>query len=74
MAVSVQRYLNENGLNWKLVDGPDFTNFRIVLDNIMKEIALQNIGTTKRQAQYITLDFENQLWEKGVLGEHNPEI
>ena len=54
MAVSVQHYLNKNGLNWKLVDGPDFTNFRIVFDNIMKEIALQNIGTTKRQAQYIT--------------------
>ena len=37
LTVSIQRYLNENNLHWKLVDGPDFKNFMVVLDNIMKE-------------------------------------
>ena len=37
LTVSIQRYLNENNLHRKLVDGPDFKNFMVVLDNIMKE-------------------------------------
>ena len=40
----------------------------------MKERATQNIGTTKKQMEFIPTEFENQLWEKGILGEHNPEI
>ena len=74
LTVSIQHYLNENNLHWKLVDGPYFKNFRVVLDNIMKEWAIQNIGTTKKQTEFIPTKFENQLWEKGILGEHNPEI
>ena len=31
-------------VKWKLVDGPDFDQFRIVLDNVMKERAKMNIG------------------------------
>ena len=27
LAVSIQKYLNENGLNWKSIDGPDFKQF-----------------------------------------------
>ena len=41
LAVSIQRYLNENGLKWKLVDGPDIESLRVVLNNVMKERALQ---------------------------------
>ena len=56
------------------VDGPQFKQFRVVLDNIMKERALQNIGMVKKQAQLIPLSFEQTMWDKGVLGEHEPEI
>ena len=42
MCVSIQRYLNENGKSWKLVDGPDFHDLRVVLDNVMKERAAMN--------------------------------
>ena len=74
LAVSIQRFLVEGGLNWKLVDGPDFKNFRVVLDNIMKERAKDNIGNTKRQANMISFDCEEYLWDKGFLGEHEPNI
>ena len=73
LIVSIQWYLNENDIGWKLVDGPDFKNLRVVLDNLIQERALQNIGTTKKQAQFIPLNFENELWEKGILGEDTPE-
>ena len=74
LTVSIQKFLNENDINWKLVDGPQFKQFRVVLDNILKERALQNIGMVKKQAQLIPLSFEQTMWDKGVLGEHEPEI
>ena len=39
MCVAIQKYVNLNGKRWKLVDGPDFTELRNVLDNVMKERA-----------------------------------
>ena len=57
-----------------MVDGPDFKNFRVILDNVMKERALLNIGMVKKKAQFIPLSYEDTLWSKGILGEHNPEI
>ena len=74
LTVSIERFLTEKGLNWKLVDGPDFKQYHIVLDNLMKERALQNIGMVKKQAQLIPMNYESSLWEKGILGEHTPEL
>ena len=71
--VAIQQYLNDNGLIWKLVDGPDFQQLRVVLDNVMKEHALMNIGTTKRQANVISYDVEEELWKSGLLGEDTPD-
>ena len=74
LSVSIQKYLNEKGIDWKLVDGSNFKQYRIVLDNAMKERALANIGMVKKQAQFIPHNFQESLWQKGVLGEHEPEI
>ena len=43
------------------------------LDNVMKERALDNIGTVKKQANVIPLDYEELLWKKNILGEQNPD-
>ena len=59
MIVSIQKYLNVNKLNWKLVVGPDFNNLRVVLDNVMKQRTAKNIGTVPKQANVITYEFEN---------------
>ena len=37
MCVTLQKFVNQKGKQWKLVDGPDFKQLRIVLDNVMKE-------------------------------------
>ena len=50
MVLSIQKFLNEYGLNYKLIDGPEFKNVKIVLDNVMKQRAAENIGMVKKQA------------------------
>ena len=73
IVLSIQTFLNENKVFWKVIDDLEFFEICTVLDNVMKERALQNLGTVVKQAQCIPLDFENQLWEKGVLGEQTPD-
>ena len=73
MIVFIQRHLVENGLNWKLIDGTEFAKVKTVLDNVMKERAQNNIRTVKRQANVITYEYENMLWDKNILGEQNPD-
>ena len=37
LVVSIQKYLNLNRIPWKIIKGPEFTDLRTVLDNVMKE-------------------------------------
>ena len=48
-------------------------NLQCVLDNVMKERASMNLGTVRRQAQVISMNYENDLWDRKVLGEDTPE-
>ena len=73
LCIAIQSYINENGKNWKIVDGPEFKELRNVLDNVMKERALINLGTVKKQANVISTEFEAHLWDSGILGEDNPD-
>ena len=72
IVVSIQRYLNENGVNWKILDDTEFKEVRTVLDNVMKERASRNIGMVRKQAEYIPFDYEDKMWKDGVLGEEFP--
>ena len=72
MVVAIQKHLRVNKLNWDLVEGKDFADVKIVLDNIMQERTKANIGVVKKQAEVITYEFEEKLWAQGVLGEDSP--
>ena len=73
MVVAIQKYLNEKGLDWKLIDGNEFKDNRTVLDNQMKQKASKNIGTVVKQAEVISMEFEENLWKRGLLGEETPD-
>ena len=74
MVCAVQNFLKKNDVDWKLVHGTEFKHFNRVLDSVMQERASMSLGTVKRgQAQVISLDYENQLWLKGILGEDTPD-
>ena len=45
--VSIQKFLSQKGLAWRLVEGNAFVTLRTTLDNVMKERAANNIGTIK---------------------------
>jgi hypothetical protein len=39
----------------------------------MKESASQGLGNSKKQAEIITLEEEEQLWSEGILGHSEPQ-
>ena len=75
LAIAIQNYLKKKGVLWKLVhsNGQEFNKFNRVLDKVMQERASMSIGTVRKQAQVISLDFENALWDQNILGEDTPD-
>ena len=73
MACAIQNYLKKKGLKWRIVHGENFQDFNRVLDGVMQERANAAIGTVRRQAEVISMEFENKLWETNVLGEESPD-
>ena len=52
---------------------PSFAEFRSTLDSEMKKIQSLGIGTKKKQAEPLTIDEEELLWQTGQLGNHSPQ-
>ena len=55
------------------MDGFEFRNAKTVSDNVMKERSEANIGTIKHQAQVISYNLEDKMWNEGILGEDSPD-
>ena len=73
MIVAIQKFLQLNKYNWKLIHGQQFEELRVVLDNVMKERCADNVGNVKRQADLISYEYEERMWQKGILGEDTPQ-
>ena len=73
LACALQNYLKKKGLLWKIVHICDFQDFNWVLDRVIQERSKSAIGTVRHQAEVISLEFENTLWEKSILGEDHPD-
>ena len=73
MVVCIQKHLNENGLNWKLIDDFEFKELKTVIDNVMKERSESNIGTSVHHAGFIPFKLEDEMWKKNMLGEDSTE-
>ena len=71
--VAIQKHLNVNRIKWELVTGHYFLDVRTVLDNVMKERTALNLGVNKKQANLITYEMEQDLWNRNFLGEDSPE-
>ena len=49
-----------------------FSEFRSSLYAEMKRLQSAGLGSEKKQAEPLTLEEEELLWEKQILGDHNP--
>ena len=49
-----------------------FDYFRKVLGSTLKELHAKSIGTSKKRADVIPDELEEQLWDEGRLGEDTP--
>lgn len=71
----LQRYINDNSphpLKIQQSDG-EFKPLHTCLENLYVKLHEQGVSTAKVQADVITLDEEQQLWESGVYNTQTPE-
>jgi len=74
IVAGLMRYLRMNGHpSIDFFGDRDFVTFRSTLDAEMKRIQSLGIGSKKRQAEVLTLEEEDILWEKGHLGDATPQ-
>ena len=74
ICVGLMRHLRWNGNpNLDILKDPEFADFRASLDAEMKRLQSQGIGSKKRQAEVLTVEEEEVLWEKGLLGDATPQ-
>ena len=52
---------------------PEFADLKSSLDAEMKKIQSSGKGSIKKQAEPLSLEEEELLWEKKLLGDHSPE-
>ncbi len=75
IVICVQMFLESKGIFWKLLDDKEeeFQWLQYTCDNIMKERVSGGIGSITRQAEVISYDDENFLWQNEFLGCDSPE-
>ena len=73
LVVAIQKHLQVNKVRRRLIEDPEFSDVKIVLDNVMKECAALNLGVVSHRADIITKAMENKLWEGNYLGTDTPD-
>ena len=67
------RYVKVNGMPGIDIFKVDFSQFWMVLDSEMKRLQAAGIGIIQKKAEPITIEEEEILWEKGIVGDATPQ-
>lgn len=73
LCCGLQRSIKENDEAVNIFSDDGFGLFRQVLDGRMKQLKASG-ESVKKSAQVITEEVEDQLWERGVLGDMSPQV
>jgi hypothetical protein len=79
LCAGIQRYVREarqscgNGEPLDIFKDAAFSYFRGVLNSVLKDIHKMGIGTTVKQAEVISDELEERLWNERALGDDTPE-
>ena len=70
----IQRHLRMNGKPAiDFFNDSTFADFKMNLDAEMKRLQKKGLGSTKRQAEPLSIEEEELLWSKGLLGSETPQ-
>ena len=70
----IMRFLRQNGKpEVDFLKEEAYADFRSTLDAEMKRLKRAGVGSHKRQAEPLTQEEEELLWEKRILGDHSPQ-
>ena len=65
--------MNSNSCEIDFFKDPEFCSFRVSLDAEMKRLQSKGVGSVHKQAEPFTMEEEELLWERKILGDHSPE-
>ncbi len=68
IVVMLQLHFEKKGQTLKLIDDPEFVKVKNTLDNLMKKRAADRVSETKKAADPISVQAEDELWRQNVLG------
>ena len=74
LCCGLQRALRNTGKDINFFDQFQFSEFRAVLDGELKKLNATGKFVHKKKANVITQEMEDILWEKGLLGDHSPQV
>ena len=81
LCAGIQRYVREkrNARRDEVTEtldiykDPSFSFFRGAMDSKLKQLHQSGVGSFKRQAEVISSDLENKLWNDHLLGDDTPQ-
>ena len=73
MIISIQLYFEQNGFLYKFLCDEEFVQIKNTLDSVMQARAKSGIGIRKKQAEIVSQEEEDIMWDKGVLGSSSPD-
>ena len=68
---AIDRYLRENNYGYSLLTSPEFSVSKKILECRRKELKSLGKGNKPNQAEPLTPQQEDRLWETGQLGDNN---
>ena len=74
IVMGLVRHLRWSGRNIDVLKDKEFANFRASLDAEMKRLQSTGLGSTKRQAEVISVQEEDILWQQGLLSDSSPQV
>ena len=74
ISCGLQRGLRNADRDINFFEQFEFAQFRLVLDGELKRLNSTGNYILKKKAMVITVEMEDALWEKGLLGDRSPQV
>ena len=73
LSCGLLRVIRELRPHINILKDAEFAPFQKALDSEMKRLRSLGVGVKKKQAEPISLNEEQTLWDRGLLGAHSPQ-